>query len=454
MNLFHPKPALLSLLLLWQTAPHPARSLNHSRYQRTVALSLPSTSNRASAQICAVLDAAVFAHAAPTLKDLRLYSGLTEVPYVITISEPPQQDTENARILNLRTVPGGKSRRLLFELEMPHRTYTSIVLDLAPRDFIGTATLSGSTTPDPVGATPLGAFTLFDLTSQHLSHSLTIAMPESTYSYLHLQLALTPAPGNPSSSASLNTVSAVNSVTVPPSREAQSLYVNTQRSTYALQQGQKSVYSFSLPAHIPIEQVTFTLPPAKKQNFSRNVSIEAHSLPGDHSENAGQAADVAAVRPEAFTGNIFQVHQSEAGHDISAESLEVPVAIGSNMQQSALVEVAVDNDEQPPLPLTVTLQMRQRRICFDAALVTGPLSLEYGNPSLEAPSYKDASLDSASTNPRTAILGPESVNANFTAAPLARKLVQHPPILRWIALLGCICIFALLVIRRNHRRQH
>ena len=459
MNLFPLKPVLLSLLFLWQTAPQPAAPLSHFRYRRALTLS-PSPPGPLAVQACATLDADVFAHAAPSLKDLRLYSGTAEIPYATTVSEPLQQDSDDARILNLRTRNG----HIDFDLEMPHRPYTSVILDLAARDYIAKATVSGSANPGGRNSVPLGTFTLFDLTSQHLSHSTTIPLSESTFPYLHVELAFVPAPvpapGTAFSSASLNDIAAVKSASVPPSREAQSLYTTTQQATPSLQPGNESIASFNLAARVPVERIDFTLPPGYKGDFSRAVKIDARGIPGNGSDGseAQQGPDGTTTDPlkfEEVTGSILRVHRSEAGRDLSAEILSVPVAIGSNMQQPALVEVHIENGTNSPLPLSVALQMRQRRICFDPASATAPLTLYYGDPSLDAPAPVEdgARLYQPTSAPRVASFGPEIRNAGFTDASPPRKLAQRP-VLRWIALLGCVCIFALLVIRSAKKAGH
>ncbi|MEO6983188.1 MAG: hypothetical protein ABI072_08745, partial [Edaphobacter sp.] len=138
------KSALLALLL-WQaaTAPWVQTSDPHFfRYQRAVAISTTSGPS------CAVIDANVFAHAAPSLKDLRLYQSPPtqaprEVPYAITLSEPLQPDSTTARILNL----GSRNGSIVFDLQMPARPYTEVDLNLNAQDYIATATVTGSSSP-------------------------------------------------------------------------------------------------------------------------------------------------------------------------------------------------------------------------------------------------------------------------------------------------------------------
>src|ERR1700686_2255564 len=127
-------PVLLAALLLaqvgaqiGQTAP---AAPDHLRYQRAVLLPPARQS-----QACATLHAQVFAHAAPSLKDLRLFNGTAELPYATTLSQPLQQENDEARILNL----GLRNGRIAFDLEMPRRPYTDVLLNLKGRDFVATA---------------------------------------------------------------------------------------------------------------------------------------------------------------------------------------------------------------------------------------------------------------------------------------------------------------------------
>ncbi len=439
------KPALLGLLLSLQTLPPPLAPASHFRYQRRVKLS----SSPAASQACAVLEGDVFAHSASSLKDLRLYSGQTEIPYVTTLSEPLQQEVEEARIHNLRS----RSGHILFDLEMPRRPYTGLALEIAARDYVAKALVSGSAAVNGKNVTRLGVFSLFDLSSQHLSHATHIPLPESTFPYLHVDLFLSPASGSATRSASLNSPEIVKGVIVPPSREAQSLYTTTQEAE-ALQQGQESVATFKVQSRVPIERVSFILLPNYKGNFSRDVRIEAHATVDevlDQEEKPGRSG--AAFYIENVTGNIFSVHKAEGGQELSAENLSIPVAIGSNMQQPAIVEARIEDGSAVPLPISVELQMRQRQICFDTHSANAPLVLFYGDPSLDAPAYTDASLKQAAAHPGMAKLEPETENPALTATTASPKFKRHRPILRWIALLGCVCIFALLVFRRSAKHK-
>jgi hypothetical protein len=419
------KSVIVLGLFLWQatsgTGPVTADP-QYFRYERTV------TVPAGAGQSCAVIDPQVFPHAAPSLKDLRLYQSGREVPYAITLSVPQQPDSEAGHIRNL----GLRGRNIVFDVEMPNRPYTEITLDITAQDFLATATVSGTRDPNYSNQTSLGEFTLFDLTSQHLSRNTTLHLQETSLPYLHIELAVSPATGNHSLVVKPEMV---QGVTVPPSREAQSLYTTAAAATNVAQRGRESVATFELPQRIPIERVSFGLAPTYKSNFSRDVRITDRPAGGSTSAS------------ETITGKILRVHLTQAGREIRQEQLNVPAILGSNMQSAATVEVAVENGDDTPLPLTsIQLEMRQRKICFDTAS-TDPLTLFYGDSALTSPQYDYNRLFSLSSEMRTAQLGPERANPSFHDRPDSRPLTDRHPHLIWIVLLAVICILAIVAIR-------
>src|SRR6195952_3019888 len=280
---------MLLALLLWQATPgSPPVTANpqYQRYERAVTVA------GASGQSCAVVDPQIFPHAAPSLKDLRLYQDGREVPYAITLSVPQQLDSDTGQVRNL----GLHGRDIVFDVEMPNRPYTEITLDLAGQAFLATATVSGTSDPNYSNQTRLGEFTLFDLTSQHLSRNTTLHLQETNLPYLHIELAVSPPTGNRSSPA---TPEMVFGVTVPPSREAQSLYTTAATTTNIAQRGRQSVATFSLPERIPIERVSFDLAPAYKGHFNRNVRITDRPDGGSSSGS------------ESLAGTILRVHLAQ-----------------------------------------------------------------------------------------------------------------------------------------------
>lgn len=428
------KSAILLALLLWQATPRPETTdPRYFRYQRTV--TLPSSPG----QSCATIDPQIFPHAAPSLKDLRLFQDAHELPYAITLSEPQQPDSDTATIRNL----GLRGRNIVFDLEMPNRPYTEIDLDLAGQDFLATASVSGTRDPNYTNQTHLGDFTLFDLTTQHLSRSTAIHLQETSLPYLHIELSVSPAAGT---NAILATPEAlqrmVRGVTVPPSREAQSLYTTAARSSTITQRGRQSIATFTLPERIPIERISFDLAPNFKANFSRDVHIT------DHPDSTANPAS------ETLAGTILRVHLTQAGREVRQEQLSVPATLGSNMQSGATVQVAVENGDDTPLPITaIRLEMRQRKICFDPA-GNQPPTLYYGDAALTAPQYDYARLFSASGTIHTAQLGPEQLNPAYHDRPDSRPLTERRPHLLWIVLLVVICILAIIAIRSSKTIHH
>jgi hypothetical protein len=418
------------LLLLWQAGVPAPRSLTPERqffrYQRAI---VPA----AVGQNCAVIDAALFEHAAPTLRDLRLFMQSAqphEIPYAITLSEPVQPDVEAARIFNRGTT----GRAITFDLAMPQRPYTEVLLDLAGRDYIASATVTGTEKPGESTGTRLGEFTLFDLTSQHLSRSTKLSLQESSFPYLHISLQISPAPGARRTRFSGDMV---RGATVPPSREAQTVFAPAAETRNLAQRGRQTVAQFTLPQRVPVERVHFVLAPEYRSNFSRNVSISDH------------ASGTPASAGETISGNIFRVRLNQAGHDINQQQLSVPATLGSNLQSSAEVEIAVNNGDDSPLPIVaVQLQMRQRRLCFNASS-TDPLTLFYGDPTLIAPDYDLARTIQLDSRTGIARLGPEQRNPVYMARPDTRSLTERHPELVWVAFLGVICILAVIAIRSS-----
>ncbi|HKO20565.1 MAG TPA: hypothetical protein VJU82_16945, partial [Acidobacteriaceae bacterium] len=368
---------VLAGLLIGQAAGQnpeqpPVAQPEHMRYMRVV--QVPA----ASGQACAILDAQIFPHAAPSLVDLRLFptaAGAHEVPYAITMSEPITEETQSARVLNL----GKEGGRIAFDLEMPARAYTSVTLQLDPavHDFIATATVTGSDTPGGRNGRALGAFTLFDLASQRLSRDTTLPLAESTFRYLHVTLNVAPAPGSGNASAKFGP-SLVQGAQVPPSREAQILYTPVAETKSITTVGRETRASFDIPERVPAESVSFVLAPGFNGNFSRDVRITATTNPPPKGEPAD---DNRTSYPEQLTGNILRVHANEAGREIRTEQLSVPAVLGANLQRGAKVEVAIENGDDQPLPIAaVRLEMRRRDLCFDAsAAAAGPLNLYYGD---------------------------------------------------------------------------
>jgi hypothetical protein len=418
----------LLVFVLWQggsrVAPVETAECQYFRYQRTIA---PS----GVGQNCAVLDASTFAHASPALKDLRLFpqtAAAHETPYAVTLSEPTQPDSEPAHVINL----GLRGRAIVFDLAMPQRPYTDVVLDLEGRDFIATATVTGSNTPGDSAGTRLGDFTLFDLTTQHLSRSTALPLQESSFRYLHVELVVTPVHG----ASTLRILPAmVRGVSVPPSREAQTVFALAAETKTITQRGRQTIASFALPERVPVERVSFVLAPEFKGNFSRDVVITDH------------AQEMPTSAGETIYGTILRVRLNQAGREIRQQQLSIPATLGSNLQSGAQVEVAVNNGDDQPLPIAaVRLEMRERKLCFDASSLN-PVTLFYGDSALVAPQYDYARTFSGSGVIHAAEMGAEQLNPVYTTRPDTRAATERHPGLVWIIFLAVMFVLAVIAIR-------
>jgi hypothetical protein len=436
------KAALLAILL-WQAAPAtepPVAQPDAMRYDRAISVSA------GAGQACAVLAAQVFPHAAPSLADLRLFpiaanGSPHEVPYAITLSEAVTEETQPARLLNA----GTEGARIVFDLEMPARAYTDVTLNLDPgiQDFLATATVSGSDALGGGKATSLGSFTLFDLSSQRLSRDTTLPLAESTFHYLHVVLSVSAAPGSVAGSAERFVPAMVRGAEVPPSREAQTVYSIVTETSSVTTAGRESRATFEIPPRVPVERVSFQLVSGFKGNFSRDVQVTALAHP-----DAKAAEDDRTPLPEAVSGNILRVHATEAGREIRTEQLGVPAILGANLQSGAKVDVVIENGDDQPLPIaSVRLEMRQRKICFDAPGPGTQLALYYGDPRLVAPVYDYARLFAASDKALAAELGPEMLNLNYSAPAETRSFVERHPEMLWIALIAVICALGVVALR-------
>lgn len=434
--------AAITLLMLWQlgsaVAPPPSR---HLRYQRKIAL--PAS---ASGQACVTLDGTVFAHTASTgAGDIRIYGRETgggdsdsefEVPFAMTESGPATAEPQAATPGNVVARNG----ELLFDLAMPSGDYTEVDLQLDAKNFVGAAQVAGV---DSRGhATALGTFAVFDLSAHQLARSTVLALPDSSYPMLHIQLRLTNPDGQPMAVSPSMLVGA----TVPPGREEQTLYT-TVASTKAIQeQGHWSIATLTVPAHVPVERARFVLSPEFHADFLRDATVAASPMQG------GLDALGAA---EGVSGHIFHAtHDAIAGVPaIDSQATTISTVIGANLRAPARVTASVDNGAASPLPIVrVDLQMRERRLCFEARPDTN-YTLRYGEVDLSAPSYGYARRFVASARPMMAELGAEEKNPRYVPAGTDKAPNRPGRDLPWLLAIAAITVAgvtALQYVRHKH----
>jgi hypothetical protein len=426
--------AMLLAVVFWQfvhaDAGGPRAEPQYFRYERAI-----KAGRAAPGPECVVLDAAVFEHASSeALSDLRLYaepSGV-ETPFAFSVSGTQSDEEDAATVVNLGEAGGD----ITFDARMPERPYSSVRLNLAAKDYVGTVRVSGVAPK----ATPvqLGTFTIFDLTAQHLAHSTELPMQESTFPVLHFTMHLAAAPG--ASGGFAPTI--VTGVSVPPSREAETLYKDVAMSSAFTQQGRDSVASVTVMPHVAIDRVVIRPRAEFGGNFARQVSVTATPSSGD------------AASAESVAGEISHVtlNGREAGDDpgfaVDRASFAVETPLVTNLKSAASIRIAVHNGDDRALPLApAELQMRQRKICFDEEGNNTSFALMYGDAAVAAPVYDYARLFQASAVSGEAALGPEIGNPGYRQRPDARPFTEHHPGLLWVVLLAVVAVLGSLALR-------
>ena len=404
----------VTLLLLLTAA---SSSVTHLRYQRSITATHVGPN-------CVILDPSLYGHATATLADLRLYSGddPREIPFALLESGSLQAEAEPAQVLNLHQL--GKT--ISFDLQMPARVYTDVTLTLAGQNLLAHATVTA-------GGASLGDYTLFKLASEHLPDDTTLHLQETAAPVLHL--ALTPLPGSPPLSPDM-----VQGATVPPSREAQTLYTAVVSTSTLDQVSHETRAHFTVPAHLPVERVRITLPQGSTPNFSRPVRITSH-VAGEPESSGETVRDV-----------LGSVHLTRSGASIDLHRLTAPAILGANLQTAAEVEVAIENGDAPPLPIaSISLETRQRQLCF-VARSSDPLTLFYGDPQLDPPQYDFARQFRPDPTVHLALPGREQPNPRFEPRRQADFLHRRHPRSTYLGLILATCFVGLFLLRSKKLR--
>ncbi|MDR3727580.1 MAG: DUF3999 family protein [Terracidiphilus sp.] len=379
---------------------------------------------QASGQTCLVLDAEIFAHAAPQLADLRLYRDGVETPYIVRVDTQVAAVEKSIVPLNVG-VRGGQT---VFDAEIPDAHYTDLQLAVASQNFIATVTVSGSRARTGSAETRLGSYTIFDLTRQKLGRSTVLHLPESDFRYLHFSITRPVSPEN------------ITGLSVERMAATQSRYGVAAESSLVMQKGHDSVLEFTVPAHVPVDRIAFT-PSAAPALFSRDVSISVTPVTA-----SSATQDNPSSQTVTSTGNILRVHSVQNGQRIDEEHLAIN-APAADFSTPAKWTVTIDNGDDAPLKLeSVRLQMVQRTLCFEAAAKTR-YTLFYGDPAVQAPHYDYATLFTLQADALPAASGPEQPNPTYQSRPDARPFTEKHPALLWVALIAVIALLAGIAVR-------
>jgi len=380
-------------------------------------------------QTCLVLDAGIFTHAASDLADLRLYRDGTETPYVIRTAAPEQGAQKNISLLNL----GDRDGHPAFDAEMPQGKYSDLELAITGHDFIATVAVSGSQTQDG-SQTKLGSFTIFDLTHQKLGRSTVLHLPESDFPYLHFEVT---GPLQPENFTGL-------SVDRLPAAAPQ--YLSFAETSNGMLKGHNSVFTFIVPAHVPVDQILF-LPGPEPASFTRDVTVSVSAI---SPKTEPDSTPVEAPQPATAFGNLLRVHTLQNGHRINEEHLAIDAPATDSATTSKWTITVENGDDAPVKFQSVQLQMLQRKLCFEAA-ANAQYTLYYGDPALNSPRYDYATLFAPQANAAQISSGPEQPNPAYQPRPDTRPFTEQHPWLLWAALVGVIALLGLIALRTAKR---
>jgi hypothetical protein len=386
------------------------------RYERPI--------QKSSGQSCLVLDPGIFAHAALQLADLRLYRDGAEIPYVIRTAALAEAVEKSIAPLNLG-VRGGQT---VFDAGLPEGHYSDLQLAVTGQNFIATVIVTGSQTESGGAVTKIGSYTIFDLTGQKLGRSTVLHLPESDFRYLHFRIN---GPIPPQS---------VTGISVERLPASQPKYQTVAESSHLEQKGRASVVEFTVPAHVPVDRITF-MPGASPAQFSRDVSISAVQVFPSQKTDAVQP-----WRTLRADGNLLRVHSLQNGHRIDEERF----AIDSSWAESTMPTkwtITIENGDDAPLQMeSVRLQMLERSLCFDAD-GAGGYTLFYGDSALGAPRYDYAKLFTPQANAAHIAAGPEELNPAYQPRPDDRPFTEKHPALLWVALALVIALLGGIALR-------
>jgi hypothetical protein len=407
------------ILLLSIAAVSP--EVRYFRYERPLSVA------PGGGQACAVIDPAIFAHAAPELADLRLYQDGAEIPYVIQLAEPIKTEEKSIAPLNL----GHRHGLTVFDAEMPESHYRDVELSISARDFIATVTVAGSQTKDGSAQTRIGSYTVFDLTRQKLGRSTVLHLPESDFRFLHFSIAGPLKPEN------------VTGVSVEHLPASSPKYESVAAASSGVEKGLSSVFELMVPAHVPVDRVTLA-PGATPGLFSRDVSI-AVAAQLDKSSDQSEPA-----QPNVYAGNVLRVHKVQEGHAIDEERLSIDVP-SPQFESATKWTVTIDNGDDASLkPEAVRLEMVERSLCFDA-VANRQYTVFYGDSALTAPRYDYATLFVAQSDPIAVTAGAESENAAYQQRPDDRPFTEKHPALLWAALIAVVTVLGGIALQSARR---
>jgi hypothetical protein len=391
------KTLQLVALLLFANA-----SISYFKYVREV------KPEAAASQQYVVVDEAVWRHARPDLSDLRLYAGENEVAYALSTERgSSSSEQKEVKILQPGTI-GGNTQ---FFLDMSGlASYDRVELQLKTINFVAKLRVEGSDDLHGSRWATLSNTVIYDLSDDNLGGNKTIRLPLTSYKYLRITLD---GPIKPSD---------IEGASAAVKEEEKQVWQSVAGNPRQEQQGKDTVFTFSLPANVPLDRLEFTID-ATQPNFRRAVELQNDK------------------KMVLRSGEITRVHMVRHGQKIDSEETSLDL----NGMTPETLRVVVHNGDDPPLKITgVGLQQYQRRIYFNPAAAP---RLYYGDEKLQAPEYDYAKLFQKDAHAVQAELGPEQSNSAYMGRPDERPWSERHPAVLWIAIIAAVVILGAMALK-------
>lgn len=392
-------------------------------YERPVQLS-----STPAPETCAVLPLDLLEHAAPMLQDLRVIAGDREIAYQVrTSSDVAEQVARPEQILNL----GERNGAISFDVEMTEPLYSRVLLRMARSYFSVLVHVSGIDRPGEAGV-EFPEIPYSSDTPEDEPQIKRIMLPESNFRYLHFEIqTLALEPLTPQDIAG---VDVLTRSTEPPR------YIQVAIAKAPEQKPHETVYEFAVPANAPVERLSFASDdPAAV--FSRIADLERWKAESPANEEARRSE--APAQSEGIT----LVHAPPAKGE-AASGTTIDLGLGA-VPYVSTIRLTIQNGDDAPLALHgVTLQMRERQICFLRKANTSYV-LRYGDPSLGPPQYDLSPIEAAAMNASLSTLGEERALAPEPAR--LRPFTERHPVLLWLALILVVGTLGVVALRSARR---
>jgi uncharacterized protein DUF3999 len=403
----------LAVLALATGAVHP-----RFHYERPVKMNVTTTP-----ETCVVLPLDLLPHTAPMLQDLRLTAGDHEIAYQLRTSSDAAEDVGRPQqILNL----GQRNGAISFDVEMTQPRYSRLLLKMARSHFSVLVHIIGIDRPGEAGvAFPEIAYS--SDTPEDEPQVKLISLPESNFRYLHFEvqtLALDPV-----TPRDIAGVDVLTETTESPR------YLEVAFATAPQQKPHETIYEFSVPANAPVDRLSFASDDPDAV-FSRTADLERYkSSPSDTATKEMPAQSEGVTLTRSPHRRLRQSTSRPETIDLGLGAVSYP----------STVRLTIQNGDDAPLALgAVTLQMRERRLCF-LPKRNASYTLRYGDPSLGPPQYDLTPIEAVAANASVSTLGAERALTPEIAD--VRPFTERHPVLLWAALILVVGTLGVVALR-------